>query len=61
MSARCPQSGSGPDVGTDALAAWAASTAWRAGQPPGGGLKFSFLFRMPAVRPPEAALANAKC
>ena len=47
MPARCPQSGSGPDASADALAAWAASIARRAGQSPGGGLKFAFYGRVP--------------
>ena len=46
MRARCLQSGPGPDVGADVLAAWAASTAQRAGQPPGGGLRFAFYGRV---------------
>jgi site-specific DNA recombinase len=44
MLARCPQSGSGPDA--DVLAGWVTSTARRAGQPRGGGLRFAFYGRV---------------
>jgi len=47
MPARCLQSGSGPDANADVLAAWVRSTARRAGQPPGGGLRFAFYGRVP--------------
>ena len=46
MLARCPQSGSGPDASADVLATWARSTARRAGQSPGGGLRFAFYGRV---------------